>query len=201
MKKVILSFSLLLLTGGAFAQNVFGIKGGLNLAAESVHGNGETALTKIAPTFHLGAYYDYRVSRGFSIQPGLSLEGKGGKTKVGYQTFTDQFLYLQVPVNFLWRVDTRSGDFFLGGGPFFAYGIDARVKSEGESLKLTWGSGANQLSPFDIGLGTTVGYRFLNGLALSITNSYGFLNMANQGNIKYNNRVTAISVAYEFNKR
>lgn len=201
MKKVFLCFSLLLSTGGLFAQSGFGVRGGLNLASEYIRQDNESATTKIAPSFHVGAYYDARISRGFTIQPGIFLQGKGGKSTLSNQSYTDKFLYLEVPIDFLCVLPTRKGDFFLGGGPYFAYGIDARVTNGGSAVHLNWGSQEDELRPFDLGLGTSVGYRFLNGLALRLTSSYGLLNMGNQHNTTYLNRVAGVSIGYEFKKR
>ncbi len=183
-----------------FPQSRFGIRTGLNLASQYVREGDYSATTKVAPRLHLTTYYDARISPGFSIQPGISLEGKGGKSKVEGADYYDKFIYIQVPVNFLGNVPTRSGEFFFGGGPYFAYGIDAKLTAGKQAMYLDWGSGPEQLNPFDLGLQAIVGYRLLNRLNFSISSSAGLMNISNQ-DTKYLNRVTSISVGCEFGRR
>lgn len=183
---------------GLFAQNKIGIRGGLNLASEFISVDNQRAKTHIATSFHLSGYYDIATSANFSIQPGISLEGKGGVSKVDGASLTDKLLYLEVPINFIGRVPTRSGDIFVGAGPYFAYGIDARVSNGRLSEVLEWGNGFNQLRPIDAGLGFMMGYRFNSGLTARVSNSGGLVNISNQGQGKYFNRVTSIGIGYEF---
>ena len=89
MKKFFFSF-LFVIAGAsmAYSQDTFGIKAGLNLASQFIRIDNQSAKTKIAPTFHVSAYYDARISPGFSIQPGISLEGKGGRSEIdGFYTY------------------------------------------------------------------------------------------------------------------
>jgi len=180
------------------AQDKIGIKAGINLATEYIRMGNQSATTKIAPLFHVTAYYDAAISPGFSIQPGFSLQGKGGLTRDNGEKFTDKLLYLEVPVNFIARIATRDGDFFFGGGPYFAYGVDARITSGGRAVHLEWGSGPEQLRPFDAGLSALLGYRFSSGFTINLSSSAGMVNMSNQGEMKYLNRVTSFGVGYEF---
>lgn len=202
MKKFFFSF-LFVIAGAsmAYSQDTFGIKAGLNLASQFIRIDNQSAKTKIAPTFHVSAYYDARISPGFSIQPGISLEGKGGRSEIDGQKLTDRFLYLQVPVNFLGRVPVGTGDFFFGGGPYAAYGVDARVTSGREAIHLQWGDGMEQLNPWDAGLTAVFGYRHIKGFVFSISSSAGFINISNSNEAKYLNRVSSIGVAYEFGVR
>ncbi|MGN0020519.1 MAG: porin family protein [Sphingobacterium hotanense] len=201
MKKLYFSMAFVLaMTTGVMAQNNFGLRAGYNLANQFIREGDYSATTKMASRFHVTGYYDARINQGFSIQPGLSLEGKGGKSKLPEGDYIDKFLYLQVPVNFLGRVPTRSGDFFFGGGPYLAYGISAKVTSDNQGVDLHWGSGVDELNPFDFGLGAILGYRFMNGFNLSISSSAGLINISNT-DTKYLNRVTSFSVGYEFGRR
>lgn len=202
MKKSYLLTLLMIGTAtGLLAQNRLGIKAGLNLASEYMRMDDQSATTKIAPLFHLSAYYDIGVSQRFSIQPGLSLEGKGGVSEVNGESLTDKLMYLELPINFIAWTPTKSGEFFFGGGPYFAYGINAKVTSGRNALHLEWGNEIDQLRPFDAGLGLIVGYRFNGGITTRISSSAGMVNISNQSGVKYLNRVTAIGIGYEFGSR
>ncbi|GGH27630.1 PorT family protein [Sphingobacterium alkalisoli] len=200
MKKTCLAVAALLCSAGLYAQSSFGIKGGLNLASEYARMDNQSSTTKILPSFHVGAYYDARVSSGFSIQPGVLLQGKGGRFEDGGETLSDKFLYLEVPINFLGRVSAGSGEVFFGGGPYLAYGLSAKVTSGRSSIHMEWGSQPNQLNRFDAGLGFLAGYRFFNGLVLSLNSTAGFINMSNL-DATFQNRVSSISIGYEFGTR
>lgn len=183
------------------AQNRFGIRAGLNLASEFIRMDNQSTTTKIAPLFHVTTYYDISVSPRFSIQPGLSFEVKGGVSEVQGEKFTDKFTYLEVPINFISWNPVGSGSFFFGGGPYFAYGVDAKVTSGRNAVHLEWGSGMEQLRPFDAGLGLLLGYRFAGGLTARISSSAGLINISNQKNVKYLNRITSIGLGYEFGSK
>jgi len=202
MKRIFLSIALLFSIGAyAQAQSGFGIRGGLNLAQEFSRTDDMTAITKIAPHYHLTAYYDAQIKPTFSIQSGLSLERKGGAYEEDGRKYTDKFLYLQLPVNFLGRIPTRKGDFFIGGGFYLAYGISAKLSSGGVSVDLEMGEQENQIKPFDAGLGTLAGFRLNNGLVFHLASAAGFVNMSNQSQSKFFNRTSSIGIGYEFNKR
>lgn len=183
------------------AQSTFGLRAGLNLATEYAKQNNQSSTTKIAPSFHIAGYYDARVSQGFSIQPGLSLQGKGGKSDLNGETLTDKLLYVEVPVNFLGRVQAGNGEVFFGGGPYLAYGVSARVTSGRNAQHLEFGNDPDQLKPFDAGLGFMTGYKFFNGLVLSLSSSAGFVNIGNIEGTTFQNRVMSFSIGYEFSKR
>lgn len=200
-KNYLLAFLLIGTVTGLSAQNRFGFKAGLNLASEYLRIDNQSSTTKIAPLYHLSAYYDIAVSPRFSIQPGLSLEGKGGKSEIDGESLTDKLMYLEVPINFISWTPTRSGEFFFGGGPYFAYGVDARVTSGRNALHLEWGNEINQLRPFDAGIGLIFGYRFNGGFTTRLSSSAGLVNISNQSGMKYLNRVTSIGIGYEFGSK
>jgi hypothetical protein len=142
MKEKILAAAIFVsISTGAWAQSAFGIRGGLNLATEFSRQDNRSGTTKIAPSFHFTGYYDAPVSQSFSIQPGLSLQGKGGRYDLNRESFTDKLLYIEVPVNFLGRIEAGNGDMLFGGGPYFAYGVRARVSSQGKSQRVDFGQG------------------------------------------------------------
>jgi hypothetical protein len=202
MKKIYLAVILLLVVViGSYAQSAFGIKAGLNLASEYSRTDNQSATTDITPNFHVGGYYDAVVSSGFSVQSGLLLQGKGGKYKTyDGSALTNKRLYLEVPINLLGRVKAGAGDVFFGGGPYLAYGISAKVKSGQQAVDLDWGGGYDKLNPLDAGLNFLVGYRFVNGLVFNLGNGIGLENIYNSNTGTRRNRISSISVGYEFRK-
>lgn len=185
----------------AFAQSAFGIKGGISFASEYSGIDGQYQNTGIAASFHIGGFYNERVSRGFSIQPGLLLQGKGGKYDYNNQTYTDRLLYAEVPVSFMGNIQAGRGEIFVGGGPYLAYMVSARLTVGGRSSRLNLGDQPDEIRPFDAGLHFLTGYRFAKGLILTLSSSAGFVNMSNQSQLSITNRVSSVSIGYEFVRR
>src|SRR5690606_13385252 len=87
---------------------------------------------------------DYALSKNFSIQAGLSLSGKGGKSAwseddldgsaSGEGSFKESLLYLEVPVNAIYR----SGSFYFGAGPCLGFALSGKWK---ESYEYNLGNG------------------------------------------------------------
>src|SRR5690554_3217944 len=82
MKKLILSAVAVLFTVGAFAQTQgigYGIKAGVNLPTYHFSDGNYSDDTEASTNFHITGFMDAPISPMFSIQPGISLQGKGAK--------------------------------------------------------------------------------------------------------------------------
>src|SRR5690606_33850872 len=133
MKKLLLSITALLFATGAFAQQEmgFGLKAGVNFPKYHWSGNGNE--TSSATNFHITAFLDAPIATDwFYVQPGISLQGKGAKffdegdTKIKQNT-----MWIEIPVNFVAKFPTAdAGSFFLGAGPYVAFGISGKNKWE-----------------------------------------------------------------------
>lgn len=122
------------------------LKGGLNLANISTTEDGRVDEANMLPSFHAGVLGDMPLGDAFSFQLGLLLTGKGSKTEIyaGSST-TDNYykiktnpLYLEVPLNFVFKVpfgtDSR---LYFGAGPYVAMGIGGKTKGEQRFLGIT----------------------------------------------------------------
>ncbi len=115
------------------------IKGGLNLANITTSADGRVDEAKMLTTFHAGIMNDMPLGDAFSFQAGLMLTGKGSKTEINTTSvnykLTSNPLYLELPVNFVFKVPFGNGNrLFLGAGPYVAMGIGGKTKGEYESL-------------------------------------------------------------------
>lgn len=205
MKKLILSASAVLFTLGAFAQSSigYGVKAGVNLPNYHFNSTNNTFDTKASTNFHITGYLDAPVSNNFSIQPGISLQGKGAKVDLGtLGTYTENTMWIEVPVNAVAKFYTGdAGNFFIGAGPYAAFGISGKrnySSSFGDTeTDFKFGKDEDQKG-FDAGINFLAGYQLSSGLSLGAGYGLGLTDIApnNTGNVKQNNRVLSFSVGF-----
>jgi len=123
------------------------LRGGLNLANVSVTDNGKVDDAKMLASFQVGIIGDLNVSDFFAIQPGFLVTGKGSKTQDGEPSDANYFkattnpIYLEVPVNFVFKGPiSKDTKFFGGAGPYIAIGIAGKNKTEGKFLGTSFSS-------------------------------------------------------------
>ncbi len=121
MKKVLLALFLTSFSFMAFAQLPgIGLKGGLNFATlqgsgvenSTVPGTNNIANSASLTSFNIGVFVDVKVGH-FSIQPGVSFTGKGGRFSgytgplpngsVSNLQYKYNINYIQVPVNLVYH--------------------------------------------------------------------------------------------------
>jgi hypothetical protein len=226
MKKIILFLLFIAVISPAFAQYVkFGVSGGLNestIVPNDEPAGSSTIASRIAG-FHAGVFTDISFGS-VSIQPGLFYTTKGDKYKEALNqgvlftantsnpssianTYYDKqrYNYLQLPVNILYHIQAGGGNFFIGGGPYLAYGLSASSVSYTttgngvggvSSNPISFGSGTNDVKRIDFGLNALGGYALKNGLFVSVGFEYGLTNTDND--YKSRNDVITVSLGYSF---
>lgn len=203
MKKLLLSATAVLFAFGAFAQSPelgYGIKAGVNLP--NYHFDKSSIDTKSSTNFHITGYLDAPVASNFYIQPGISLQGKGAKIDFGNAgTITQNTMWIEVPVNAVLKFPTgEAGNFFVGAGPYAAFGISGKNKyssgyGEAES-DFKFGKDETQKGT-DFGVNFLAGYQLSSGLTLGAGYGLGLSDIAPDGfNTKQNNRVLSFSVGF-----
>ncbi len=218
MKKYILATAVLLISGGAFAQNEikkatslpparFGIRAGVNLPTYNFDNNTTESETNSTVNFHVTGYGDFPINNNFSIQPGISLQGKGAKYfDNGNNELEDNVLTAEIPLNFVGKINAGGGQFYLGAGPYVGFNIAGQRESTILGVEterdLNFGSDAgDDLRTIDFGLNFLGGYRFNNGFLLGGGYGYGLTNLVPEdraGDTKQTNRIWSFSVGYSF---
>ena len=230
MKKIALLAAGLLVTGAAaFAQTntttstvgntKWGLKVGVNLAKYSFgEDDAENPETDHATNFHVTGYLDLPLGgRMFSVQPGLSLQGKGA------EYFDDEILgnsvevkenimWLEVPVNLVGKIPlgATGAQLFLGAGPYGALGLAGEIKTENKTTdqattqKIKFGdednSGASRKA-LDFGVNFMGGFQLNNGFNVGAGYGLGLTDLrpsGTGGNGQMTNRVLSFSVGYAF---
>jgi hypothetical protein len=164
-----LAITALLTTGMLQAQTTsFGIKAGPQSShtvwkAESGGDDIHVHFNEVGA--HFGFIADIGFNPNFSIQPQLLAVMKGGKGYISDEYNFDIFS-LELPINFLYH----NNGFFIGGGPSLAYGLSAKLKTEGNPDVDLYDEeilGAGNYKRFEIGSNILMGYRFPSGFTLT----------------------------------
>ncbi|MBU1372327.1 MAG: PorT family protein [Bacteroidetes bacterium] len=216
MKKLILVIAAIAFSVGGFAQtnssskSKFGLKGGLNLPKyRYINSNNNTSNdTKTSTNFNLTGYADVPVSTMFSVQPGISIQGKGAKYfDNGTNQVEDNILVVEVPVNLLANLSAGPGHVYLGGGPYAGFNVSGKRKyitnSSTTDAKLNIGNkNGDDLKGLDFGLNLLLGYQLNTGLNFGVGYGFGLTNLkptsTSNTNVQQNNRVASFTVGYAF---
>lgn len=197
MKKLSLVFAgaLSLFSMATFAQSAsvqtggttFGVRAGLNL--QNINGRDESddrLENKLVPRFHVGVNAEIPVAPEFYVQPGILFSTKGAKFDESFSGDPKLNLsYIEVPINFLYKPTLGAGKLLVGFGPYFAYGIGGKVKTEGEDVdvkfkgKVKAGDDPNLVyfKPFDAGANILFGYEFSNRFSAQLNAQLGLVNI------------------------
>lgn len=197
----IISFSL--------AQSInVGIKAGVNFSKLAASSGGLTLTSSSTTGFHVGAVVDLGFDN-WSLQPGLLYSTKGGTYGSAADGGTAKLTlnYVEVPVNLLYNIPLVVGKVFIGGGPYFGYGISGKGTTTGaftstgsgtETQNLTFGSGPGDTKNPDYGVNFIGGFRFNTGLSFSVGYGLGLGNLSNDSSATIKNNVVSVSVGYFF---
>lgn len=188
---------LTLSTSIAFAQAAgrekisFGILAGANF--QNLNGksfNGEKLKNDMLLGFHGGVNALIPIAPEFYFQPGVMYSTKGAKNTSSMSTSTTKIGYVEVPLNLVYKGALGSGFVMLGFGPYVAYGITGKVKTEGNSVSLEQDiqfqsvveSGDPLFVPyykaFDAGANIFFGYQMASGIFVQLDTQFGMLNIS-----------------------
>ncbi|QBQ42422.1 porin family protein [Sphingobacterium psychroaquaticum] len=201
------SFLFLLFGGAVSAQTTFGVRAGLNLPKLQITADGSAAsyTSDAAANFYLGGYANLPVGGNFAVQPGVTLQRKGGKFKTdGVVEFpggkgTITFTSIEVPVNLVYTIPVaNSGAFLINAGPYVGVNVSAKAKAGNVSEKLELGSNEEQASRLDYGLNFGGGYQLVNGLTINVGYGLGLQNLLNVDAVQMKNRVWSVGLGFSF---
>jgi len=231
MKKVLLT--LLTVAGLGVVANAqtndaikIGVKAGVTFPAFGISGTeteGETFKTNTS--FYIGGTVDFPISDMFSVQPGLSLIGKGGKQEysesanIGTSSYSvtatskRSLMYLELPVNLVAKFAVGDGKLFVGAGPYYAMAISGKDKES--SVETLAGVVSNESSERDVkfgknndadmkrgdfGVNFLAGYQINSGINIHAGYGLGLSNITNESSseFKATNKVFSVGLGYSF---
>ena len=196
----------------------FGLRGGLNM--QNISGkdlNGDKLELGLVPRFHAGFVVGIPVAPDFYFQPGLLFSTKGAKSDTEFlgmaMSAEYNISYIEMPLNFLYRPLVGNGHFFLGFGPYIAYGIGGKAKfvvnstSTEEDLVFTneyQGLDYKYFKRLDYGGNIFFGYELSGGLSLQLNAQLGLakINADNtslpDAKTEFRNTGFGLSLGYNF---
>ena len=211
MKKILLLLTLAAgLTTAVNAQDKpvsFGVKAGVAFPNLTFSAMGTSVSLDSKTTFYVGGIADIKVSKMFSVQPGLTFMSKG--TKSGGALFEDEDMdasinisYLELPVNLVANFETGSGKFFVGAGPYAAYALSGNGKSDGVKEDMPFGSNDGEFKRMDFGLNFLAGYQLTNGLNFHAGYGLGLGKIMNDESsgidVAVKNKVFSVGLGFNF---
>jgi len=206
MKKTILLAALFVATITAFAQTTttFGIKAGVNFSKLTYSGGGFSVSSQSLTGFHIGGVVDVGINDNFSFQPGLLFSTKGGKSESDGDAGKTTLNYLEVPINFIYKVPAGDGKVFFGAGPYIGYGLSGKdtetIDGTKTSSDVNFGSTEDDVKNPDFGVNFLAGYELKQGLTINVGYGLGLANLANGGTDvgKIKNQLFSVSLGYFF---
>jgi hypothetical protein len=200
MKNRLLSITLILVLSASFAiaqetsKMKFAIMGGVNY--QNLNGkayNGDELENEMLLGFHGGINVQIPIAPAFYFQPALRFATKGATES--YTILTEEFTkevnlnYIEMPLSLVYKASLGNGSFMLGFGPYVAYAVKGKVKTEGGGLSLSEdivfqngvSTNDNMLVPFykafDTGGNIFAGYEMANGIFVQLETQFGFINI------------------------
>ena len=198
--KITLLAIVLLTATSASAQFSFGVKGGVNMS--NIQTDMQDVITSPKFGFNIGAFADFDFAHNMAAQSGLFFTTKGSRENVrvsdGMERIVTNFLYLQVPVHFAYKIDVSPGmRVVFHGGPYVAYAVGGSVRVNGERDRNAFGCRVIQYQPLDWGLGIGVGGEF-ERILVGIGWDFGLFDISNQSNVRSRNQSAFLTVGYRF---
>ena len=185
--------ALVICTGNLNAQDItLGVKGGANFSSFG----GDIKKTDYVFKYQVGATLDIGFTENFYIITGLDLQTKGTKSKPkGASSVKFNPMYLQVPIHAAYKFDIAPKTRFVAeAGPYLAYGIAGKMKSDGEKVDIFHD---DRFKRFDLGLGAGVGIE-LDKFVVKGGYDFGLLDISDVKGVKTRNHNAYLTVGYHF---
>jgi len=128
--KIFLSIALVFALSAADAQQLIGVRGGVNVNNIMNTGEGEVESSSSLQSYHVGLMANIPFFI-FSFQPSVMVTGKGARITHGNESGTEDYfiaetspVYVEIPLTF--NVNLRIGEaagMYFGAGPYAAVGF------------------------------------------------------------------------------
>jgi hypothetical protein len=207
MKKVTKSLAIVLLLAivsiSAQAQVKFGPRVGLNLSSMTLKSSG----ISIDPTSIAGinAGVQAEIALGsFAIQPAFLMSMKGSKYGISTVDASIKPIYVEIPVNIVYKIGAGPLNVLLLAGPYVGYGIGGKAKysdgTDSYNEAINFGSGdGDDMKPLDGGINLGGGVE-ISHFQVQAQYSIGLANLSpsTEGDAELKNRVFSVSLIYLF---
>lgn len=211
MKTILSSLAVVALSiCAANAQTTYGLKAGMNFGKITNYDS-----QKLMPSYFVTGFADIPLSGRFSIQPGISLQGKGTRIEDEIPIFQESstatqksdlnLMSIEIPVNAVYYVPVGNGDIFLSAGPYLGYNISGKIKNSTlnsnstRSEDISFSGNNKMMNRWDAGINFAVGYKLSNGLLIQAGYGLGLSNLnASENSKKFSTRTMNFGIGYQF---
>src|SRR5687768_267895 len=135
--------------------------------------------------YTVGLLADIPVGRQLSLSPALNYVQKGGRLKSDGSKSVLITNYVELPLNFVYKIPASSGNFLVGAGASISAGVSGKDKweSQGESgsNKVKFGSGQDKdFKSIEAGINFMTGFIAGDGFIITANYNLGLTNTVNQ---------------------
>ena len=151
--------------------------------------------------YQIGMVFQGDIAPNVFVQPSILFSSKGSK----YDNTDTKVVanYIDVPVNFGYRINLGGANLNLLAGPYLAYGVGGKITTDfilvTKDRSIKWGTDKNEddFKPFDMGINLGGGVEF-NNFQVSLQYGFGLLNINPNSDITNKNGVLSLSAAFLF---
>lgn len=199
---------LILLTGVVFSAIMVNAQA-INLHASAISSNisakddggDKIGYYKSMISWKAGIGFDWKIASNFNFMPEVNLLTKGAKIDTSGSGFSlkgsQKFLYMEVPLNFVYNTGSKKGGFFIGAGPSLGIGFSGKQKTTTtvggvvgaeQSVDIKFDGQENatdnngHLKAFELGANFLAGYRITEKFFIHANYNLGLSNIAVEDN-------------------
>ncbi|HEX8277271.1 MAG TPA: porin family protein [Segetibacter sp.] len=218
MKKILLVVAATVVATVSFSQVRVGIQAIGNAGSASIE---TTDIENVKKPMQIGVgaglAADFSISDHFSIKPSLNFLQK--KSRFEYEnpeiegkifSVNTTLNYVELPVNFVYKIPTQSATVYFGAGPSLGYGISGKMVAKGWEIEGNQPVAVNEsldafkkedkggagLKRLDVSANALAGIEFKNGLYVNAGYMMGLSNLIKED--KYKNRGLQLTVGFMF---
>jgi hypothetical protein len=175
-----------------------GLKGGLSLAKGTYKYSMVKQQTHFFPGLSIGLSGEVPLSESLFLNSGALFIKKGVKRHIADLDQKIPVIYLEIPVNIVYKYDFITWKMFGQAGLYAGIGLSAKSKRGDEKEKIEFGTELEQFRRMDYGVNMGAGVELDNNVQFIINYGYGIRDISRQYDVKIRNRVLTITVFCPF---
>ncbi|MCA5004469.1 outer membrane beta-barrel protein [Sphingobacterium bovistauri] len=220
--KLVLSFALLVFSSNVFGQISYGVKAGVNFPKftllepvfimdgdEFVGFDGdkqESVETKAVTNFYITGFTSIMLSNRIALEPGITLEGRGGK--IPGNDYEANYMFVGVPLAVSYYLPMNfGGDVVISAGGHYGLNFGGTYKGVVDitdpenpiidETDISYGR-YEDFRKDDYGLNFGLGYKFNNGILINTSYTLGLRNLGTVRNEELKSRGFSFGIGYQF---
>jgi hypothetical protein len=214
MKKIILSFFVVVISTTLIAQVRVGIQGAAMISSPEVSGLASKVSNK-QWTFAPGIVLDFNILPGLNFRPSANYQSSeyalqnviapsGSPSYPALNTVNYVNKNIQIPLDLVFPIKAGKGKLLLAVGPVVTLGLSGEYTISNNSTgpgtvgtyNVTYGNANAEIKKVDWGSNFGLGYRLGSKLDFMAKYKYGFTNQSNQNSSSVKEHIVSIGASY-----